>query len=332
LPPSEDNASIEATQGGVPAAVVVELLVGDAVVVTVVVLADEAVVEELAALLLLALLLVPLDDPHPARTSATSAASAAISVARVCITPFSAILSSTPSRMPTPDSPTDRAVRTDARRLARLGGAIARWDPYLAPQLVVASAIVLDLTLPKKVTIGPSWLLPSFEGLLLVGLSALTPRPRMRYSPARRYGALTLIGLVSAVNTVSLTLLCHYLLKGRAESGRDLIRAGVVLWITNVLLFGLWFWQLDRGGPLARRSKPEPPDFLFPQMTEPSLARGWEPNLVDYLYISFTNATAFSPTDAMPLSRLAKVLMAGQALTALVTVGLVVARAVNILN
>jgi hypothetical protein len=319
----------------VPAAVVVELLVGDAVVVTVVVLAEEVVVEELAALLPLALLLVPLDDPHPARTSATSAASAAsaaISVARVCIASFSAILSPTPSRMPTPDSPTDAAVRTDTRRLARLGGAIARWDPYLAPQLVVASAIVLDLTLPKKVTIGPSWLLPSFEGLLLIGLSALTPHPKMRYSPGRRYGALTLIGVVSAVNTVSLTLLCHYLLKGRAESGRDLIRAGVVLWITNVLLFGLWFWQLDRGGPLARRTKPEPPDFLFPQMTEPSLAKDWEPNLVDYLYVSFTNATAFSPTDAMPLSRLAKVLMAVQALTALVTVGLVVARAVNILN
>jgi hypothetical protein len=325
-----DSASIEATHGGVPAAVVVvvELLVDDAVVVTVVVLADEVVAEP-AALLLLALLLVLPDDPQPARASATSTA---VSVARMCIASFSAILSSTPSLMPSPDSPTDPAVRTDTRRLARLSGAIARWDPYLAPQLVVASAIVLDLTLPKKVTIGPSWLLPSFEGLLLIGLSALTPHPRMRYSPARRYGALTLIGLVSAVNTVSLTLLCHYLLKGRAESGRDLIRAGVVLWVTNVLLFGLWFWQLDRGGPLARRSTPEPPDFLFPQMTEASLAKGWEPNLIDYLYVSFTNATAFSPTDAMPLSRIAKVLMAVQALTALVTVGLVVARAVNILN
>jgi hypothetical protein len=154
----------------------------------------------------------------------------------------------------------------------------------------------------------------------------------MRYAPGRRYAALGLIALVSAVNCVSLILLCHYLLRGRAESGRDLIGAGVVLWVTNVLLFGLWFWQLDRGGPLARRTSPEPPDFLFPQMTEPKLVDGWEPNLVDYLYVSFTNATAFSPTDAMPLSRTAKVLMAAQALTALVTIGLVVARAVNILN
>ncbi len=238
--------------------------------------------------------------------------------------------------MPSLDAPTD-PDRTDAENraqslLASCGAAISKWDPYLAPQLVVASAIVLDLTLPKKVTIGPSWLLPAFEGLLLIGLTALTPHPRMRHSPGRRYSALALIGLVSAVNIVSLVLLCNILLKGRSESGHNLILAGAVLWITNVLLFGLWFWQLDRGGPLARRASPEPPDFLFPQMTEPKLSDGWEPNLIDYLYVSFTNATAFSPTDAMPLSRTAKVLMASQALTALVTVGLVVARAVNILN
>jgi hypothetical protein len=238
--------------------------------------------------------------------------------------------------MPSLDAPTDpQPPAPRPRGGSRLGSGIAtiaRLDPYLAPQLVVAGAIVLDLSLPAKVTIGPTWLLPSFEGLLLIGLSALTPHPRMRHSPARRYAALALIALVSAVNCVSLILLCHYLLHGRSESGRDLIRAGVVLWVTNVLLFGLWFWQLDRGGPLARRSEPDPPDFLFPQMTEPQLAAGWEPGLIDYLYVSFTNATAFSPTDAMPLTRTAKLLMAAQALTALVTVGLVVARAVNILS
>ena len=98
-----------------------------------------------------------------------------------------------------------------------------------------------------------------------------------------------------------------------------------------MLLFGLWYWELDRGGPIARRTEPEPPDFLFPQMDVPGQFEGWEPNLIDYLYVSFTNATAFSPTDAMPLSRPAKVLMAVQATAALVTIGLVVARAVNIL-
>jgi hypothetical protein len=100
-----------------------------------------------------------------------------------------------------------------------------------------------------------------------------------------------------------------------------------------VLLFALWYWQLDRGGPLARATQTETlPDFLFPQMTEPEYAPlDWKPGLVDYLYTSFTNATAFSPTDTMPLTATAKWLMSAQALTALATIGLVVARAVNIL-
>jgi hypothetical protein len=135
------------------------------------------------------------------------------------------------------------------------------------------------------------------------------------------------------VNIFSLALLVHLLVRGHHERGRPLILAGVVLWITNVLLFGLWYWELDRGGPVERVEDPDAaPDFLFPQMSEPKFAPGWTPTLIDYLYISFTNATAFSPTDAMPLTPAAKLLMSGQALTALVTVGLVVARAVNILN
>jgi hypothetical protein len=216
---------------------------------------------------------------------------------------------------------------------ARLALAISRWDPYLGPQLVVLAAILLDVALPNKVTIGPSWLLPSVEALLLVGLLASAPHPRVRHSPARRAFAVALIGLVSLVNVVSVVLLSHELLKGgfRNTTGHKLILAGVVLWTTNVLLFGLWFWELDRGGPVARQTTPGEPDFLFPQMTEPRLAANWNPNLIDYMYVSFTNATAFSPTDAMPLSRSAKSLMAIQALTALVTLALVVARAVNIL-
>ena len=98
--------------------------------------------------------------------------------------------------MPSSDSPNEPAVATDTRKLARIAGSIARWDPYLVPQFVVASAIALDLALPQKVTIGPSWLLPSFEGLLLLGLTALTPHPRMRHSPARRYGALAVIDYI----------------------------------------------------------------------------------------------------------------------------------------
>jgi uncharacterized membrane protein len=210
----------------------------------------------------------------------------------------------------------------------------AEVDPFWAPQLVVAVAIAVDVLLPDKLTVGPNWLLPSIEGLLLVVLVAITPHPRMRNSPLRRRIAIAVIGLVSLDNFFSLALLCHYLLHGRSESGRELVFAGVELWITNVLLFGLWYWELDRGGPLTRAQDIETwPDFMFPQTQDPKLSpAGWEPGLIDYLYVSFTNATAFSPTDTMPLTRSAKVLMTAQALTSLLIVALVVSRAVNILN
>jgi hypothetical protein len=211
--------------------------------------------------------------------------------------------------------------------------ALDRRLPYWAPQTVVLVAILLDLALPDKLTIGPAWLLPSLEGVLLVALIAASPHPRWRHNPLRRNVAIGLVGLVSATNIFSLVLLCHYLLHGHKEAGRSLIYSGVVLWLTNVLLFALWYWELDRGGPIARRTgHTTTPDFLFPQMAQPDHSPDeWEPGLIDYLYVSFTNASAFSPTDTMPLTPIAKILMAAQALAALVTVGLVVARAVNIL-
>jgi hypothetical protein len=222
-------------------------------------------------------------------------------------------------------------IERDADRL--LSG-FTRRDPYWGAQLVVLTAITLDVTLPDKLTLGPAWLLPSIEGVLLLGLgagsTAIGPGP----SPRRRRIAIALIALVSAVNAFSLALLVHYLMHGGKESGRSLIVAGSLLWVTNVLLFGLWYWELDRGGPIARRQGAGvAPDFLFPQMATPELGQlDWVPNLVDYLYVSFTNATAFSPTDTMPLTRWAKTLMSVQSLVSLVTVGLVVARAVNILS
>lgn len=218
------------------------------------------------------------------------------------------------------------------RRLGTSG--LDRRDAFLPAQLTVLAAILLYLTLPEKLTIGPSWLLPAFEGALLLGLIVLTPRPSVRYSPRRRQVAVCLIGLVSAVNIVSLILLAHFLLQGGKTQGQALVLAGVVVWATNVLLFGLWYWELDRGGPVARVEQPEAtPDFLFAQMTDERLApAGWRPGLLDYLYVSLTNATAFSPTDTMPLTRSAKLLMAVQSLVSLTTLGLVIARAVNILG
>jgi hypothetical protein len=212
--------------------------------------------------------------------------------------------------------------------------AVTRYDPYWGGQLVIGVAILLDLSLSDKVTLGPNWLLPGVEALALVGLTMASPHPRMRDTLLRRRLALTLIAVVTVTNSYALILLCHYLLKGGKADGQALIGSGIVLWVTNVLLFGVWYWQLDGGGPTARHRKRKPhPDFLFVQMTEREFApRGWHPTLIDYLYTSFTNATAFSPTDTMPLTPMAKALMAAQATTALVTVGLVVARAVNILG
>jgi hypothetical protein len=218
----------------------------------------------------------------------------------------------------------------------RIVATLDEWSPYWAPQGLVAAAIVLDLFLPAKLTLGPSWLLPSVEGLLLIGLVVASPHPKVRHSPLRRQVAIGLISLVSAVNLFSLGLLCHYLVSGQKQTGRSLIFSGVALWGTNVLLFALWYFELDRGGPVARALREERyADFLFPQMSAEGAAHSppdWTPRLVDYMYTSFTNATAFSPTDTMPLTPSAKWLMAVQALAALVTVGLVVARAVNILG
>ena len=212
--------------------------------------------------------------------------------------------------------------------------AVYRDLPIWGPLVVVAIAIALDVVLPSKLRLGPRWLLPGLEALLLVGLAMASPSRRARHYRRRRAVVLTLIALVSATNAVSLALLCHYLVSGAHETGKDLIFSGALLWINNVLLFGVWYWELDRGGPVDRmRHTPEPPDFLFVQMSSPEVApKGWVPSLVDYLYLSLTNSTAFSPTDTMPLTPMAKALMAGQSLVALVTVGLVVARAVNILG
>jgi hypothetical protein len=225
----------------------------------------------------------------------------------------------------------DKDVRTAD---ADVAAAVTRYDPYWGGQLVIGAAILLDLSLTERVTLGPNWLVPTLEALALLGLTMASPHPRMRDSLLRRRLALTLIATVTAANSYSLILLCHFLLRGGKADGQALIGSGIVLWVTNVLLFGVWFWQLDGGGPTARRHKRKPhPDFLFVQMTDREFApRGWHPTLIDYLYTSFTNATAFSPTDTMPLTPMAKALMAVQSLTALVTIGLVVARAVNILG
>jgi uncharacterized membrane protein len=113
-----------------------------------------------------------------------------------------------------------------------------------------------------------------------------------------------------------------------------LLVTGGDIWLTNILIFALWYWDLDRGGPGSRaRAERNKPDFLFPEMTSPELADvDWEPHFVDYLYLAYTNATAFSPTDTLPFSRWSKLAMMLQSAVSLTTGALVIARAVNILK
>lgn len=220
--------------------------------------------------------------------------------------------------------------------LRHLNRRLEEGDPLWPAQLAVAIAIALHLTLADKLVVGPKALIPAVEGLLLLTLVVVAPQ---RASGIRRHdrGLLwTILGLVTLAYLVSLGLLVHYLIAGGKVGGHALIGSGVVLWATNVLLFSVVYWDLDRGGPLNRYAKAKQwPDFQFPQMDNPDLTpRGkeWQPSFLDYLYTSLTNATAFSPTDTMPLTQAAKLFMGIQGTAAIVTVGLVVARAVNILG
>jgi uncharacterized membrane protein len=207
-------------------------------------------------------------------------------------------------------------------------------EPYWPAQLAVLVALLLSALLPGKLTLGPPWLLPGLEAMLLLGLAVTTPRRVHPEHPFRRRVAILMIALVNATNLVSLVLLSNLLLNGSKTNGRALITAGALIWLTNVLIFALWYWESDRGGPAARAAHDtRHADFLFPQMNlEQWCDPLWAPTFLDYLYVSLTNATAFSPTDTMPLTAVAKSLMGIQSLISLVTIGLVVARAVNILN
>jgi uncharacterized membrane protein len=206
-------------------------------------------------------------------------------------------------------------------------------EPVWPAQLTVLVAIGLQFTLPERLTVGPSWLLPALEGVLVIGLAMATPRELEHEHALRRRAAVGLVALVSAANIFSLIALTHYLLHHDVSNGRELIVAGMLIWLTNFLIFGLWYWEIDRGGPGRRAAGHDgPPDFLFPQMSDDRIEPvDWRPGFIDYLYVSLTNATAFSPTDTMPLTAMAKSIMGIQSIVSLVTIGLVVSRAVNIL-
>jgi uncharacterized membrane protein len=234
----------------------------------------------------------------------------------------------------------ERSVPGSLRSLPR--EAIPAWrrvtegEPRWQVSLVVLAAIALQLPVPGRlVLLHPSWLLPVLEALLLVGLFVANPRHINRESTILRYLSLTLIALISLANVWSVERLINDIITRSLSGGANtLLIDGGSIWLTNVIAFALWYWEFDRGGPVARAHALKPyPDFQFVQMANPELAPpGWEPMFLDYFYLSFTNAAAFSPTDVMPLSRWAKMLMLVQSVASLVTVALIIARAVNILG
>jgi uncharacterized membrane protein len=206
-------------------------------------------------------------------------------------------------------------------------------EPFWPAQLSVLLAIVVQVLLPERLTAGPGWLVPSLAGALLFGLIVVTPNVLEDEHPRRRRIALSLTAFVTVANIFSLAALTHFLLHHEVSDGRGLIGAGVLIWLTNLLIFALWYWEMDRGGPGRRAAgRDGPPDFLFVQMSDDRIEpRDWRPRFVDYLYVSLTNNTAFSPTDTMPLTPMAKAVMGVQSVVSLLTIGLIVSRAVNIL-
>ncbi|MEV6829184.1 hypothetical protein [Amycolatopsis sp. NPDC051102] len=197
---------------------------------------------------------------------------------------------------------------------------------------VVVATLVLQVVLPEDMALRPWWLLPGVSGLLVVALLLANPGRMTQFSAAERAISLLLVATVTAVNAFSAVSLVYDIATGTIgdRAGAVLVTGGVVYW-TNIVAFSLWYWEFDRGGPGRRAAgRAEFPDLQFPQMADPDLAhQDWEPSYLDYLYFSFTNAAAFSPTDVMPLRIWAKMTMMLQAVVSLVLAVMVVAWAIN---
>jgi hypothetical protein len=210
-------------------------------------------------------------------------------------------------------------------------------DPESAipARIAVLAVMAQQMAIPRSYTVVPRWPLLVLEVLLLVALLWINPRVMTRTTQFGRYATWVLLGAITIDNTLSAVLLDVRIISGEVSNNAAvLLGSGAAIFVTNVIAFGIWYWELDRGGPFARHSGERPyPDFLFPQMTTPNVAKpDWRPTFVDYLYVSVTNVMAFSPTDTMPLARWAKAMMTLQALVALSTAALVISRAVNVLG
>lgn len=226
--------------------------------------------------------------------------------------------------------------------------AVVQHEPRWHASVAVLAALILYITLPPKYTIGPSWVAPLVVLTILIPLSVLAPK-RHRETTRMRFWGILLIAFVNFFNIVSVLLLVdgffHPQRNAELNSAANLLRHGLQIWFTNILVFALWFWELDGNGPDARAhanaaTEFENADFLFPQMQmtmmggaqSPCVDPLWKPQFFDYLYLAFTNSTAFSPADVMPLSRWAKALMLVESLISLITIAVVLARAVSLIQ
>ena len=211
-----------------------------------------------------------------------------------------------------------------------------RWPVALAVSFFIAITIGLRVLEPHRESLGPRWLVPGIEIAMFVALLAADPAHVSRRRSWLRPISIALIFSLVVVALISTSVLIRDLIIGGkvTESAGTLLSSGALIWLGNCLVFGLLYWLLDSGGPLARfRGEREYPDFAFTQQQSPELAPpNWRPQYVDYLILGLTTSTAFSPTDVLPMSQWAKLTMALQSLISLVVVGLVIARAVNIFS
>jgi uncharacterized membrane protein len=207
----------------------------------------------------------------------------------------------------------------------------SRWPMAAA----VLSAIVLTILLPDDLRLAPRWLLPAVEGLLLAALIAGGPGQISRRSAILRAASLALISVLALSAIWSTIQLVDDIVHAGPEtsSAPALLQAGGSVWACTVLAFSLLYFELDGGGAAARAERmPASPDLAFPQQLTADLADPqWRPRYLDYLYLGLTNSMAFSPTDVMPLAPWAKITMSIQAVASLLIIGLIVARAVNVL-
>ncbi len=208
-------------------------------------------------------------------------------------------------------------------------------EPRWPVTMIVLCALAMQFALPAEVQLHHRWILPAIAVVLVVALEIARPQRLTEVSTTVRVLGMLMIASLGTANVVSGARLVDELLHGTFHgTPARLLLTGGAIWLTNVIVFGLLYWELDRGGPTARAvGTGHYPDFAFVQMQNPELAPpDWAAGFVDYFYLSFTNAAAFSPTDVLPLSRWAKLTMMLQSVVSLVTVALVVARAVNILK